>query len=112
MAASLSPAQTLPEELLRQSERIQEQLLCLNRILDTSTSHLGNMVNILTPYSSQELVNEVNKLRNTLGAYKSKAGNIYNEVSEGLKTYALDLINNLTELQESIETISQAVESL
>lgn len=111
MAAQRTPAEGMANELLRQSERIQEQLVCLGRILDVSTSNLGNMTNMLAPYS-KELADEVFKLKTSIENYKSKANSIYGDVAGGLKAYAVDLMNNLTELQESVKAITQAVESL
>lgn len=111
MAASRTKAATVPEELIRQADRITEQLTSLHSIIDNSTSHLDDMARMMANYSP-DLVQEIQKLNVALSSYRSKSASIYNEVSEGLKIYANDLMNNLSALQDSVKTISQAVEQL
>lgn len=111
MAASRTAAQTVPEELKRQSERITEQLAKLNIILDTTVDHLSRMSTMMDNYSP-ELVAQINKLRTSLTDYKGKAGNIYGDMSQSLATYAYNLIHNLDNLTGSVGQIVNSVQDL
>lgn len=111
MAAERTTGATIPEELLRQSGRVTEQLQCLFKILDTTTDHLEDMSVIMGDYSP-ELTAEIKKLKDSIVAYRAKSNDIYTDVSDELRNYATNLINNLTELTTSVQNISAAIESL
>ena len=111
MGAARTPAATVPEELKRQSDRIIEQLTQLYKILDTTTSHLGEMSQMMENYSP-DLVAQINKLKSALESYRGKAGTIYGEVSDSLAIYASSLVQNLENLSTSVSEISNTIELL
>lgn len=102
---------TVPAELKRQSQRIVEQLTCLNTILDTTSDHLTEMSKMMANYSP-DLVTQIDKLNSSLQTYKEKAGKIYGEMSESIGNYASGLLHNLDSLTSSISGISNTIESL
>lgn len=111
MAASRTEADTIPAELIRQSDRVKEQLTCLTTILNSVNQDLNEMNSMMKNYSP-ELCQQISALYNYLESYKGKSQKIYNEVSESLFLYASNLLNNITELTKDINQIGQAVENL
>ncbi len=111
MAASRTVEATIPLELQRQSARIQEQLVQLNKILDVITRNLGDMSAIMGNYSPA-LVTQFNNLKNYLESYKGKTQNIYLDIADSLASYATALLQSLDNLTKSVNAIGQAVENL
>ncbi len=111
MAASRTPADTVPEELQRQSERIQEQYERLTSIINTIRTDLSDMSTIMGPYSA-DVVAQINNLNEALGKYKDRSADIYTDVSNSLAMYAANLLQNLESLRTSIENIGTTIEGL
>ncbi|HAB66868.1 MAG TPA: hypothetical protein DCE23_05830 [Firmicutes bacterium] len=111
MAASRTKGATVPEELSRQSQRVDEQLAQLNKILDIIMNRLDNMSRMMNNYSP-ELVSQIKDLRASIESYKTKAGKIYKDVSYSLATYAMNLLQNLEGLITSVNKISASVKEL
>lgn len=111
MPAGREQAATLPEEILRQSGRVIEQLQCLFVILDTTTDHLEDMSGLMGNYSA-ELTAEINKLKEALILYRNKSNEIYTDVADGLRIYANNLLNSLSDLTTNVQSISDAIADL
>lgn len=111
MAASRTKGATIPEELQRQSERVDEQLSQLNIILDTIMDRLDQMSVMMENYSP-DLVAQIKNLRASLESYKTKTGKIYGDVSYSLAKYAVNLLQNLENLIGSVTEIGNAIQNL
>lgn len=111
MDTSRVAAQTVPEELQRQSVRVNEQIAKLNIILDTTIDHLTRMSKIMENYSP-DLVKQINTLAKSVTEYRTKAGKIYGEISESLLNYATNLLHNLENLTASVGNIVTSVQDL
>lgn len=111
MPASREQGATIPEELIRQSDRVIEQLDCLFTILDKTRENLEGMHGIMEPFSI-ELTTEIDKLDSSIKAYRAKSEDIYMEVSNSLRTYATSLMSELELLSHSVNNISEAINSL
>ena len=109
--ANTAQASTVPLELKRQSQRIDEQVAQLAKMLDTISSHLAEISTMMKPYD-EKLVTQVNSLKNAVETYKSKSKEIYGDMSSAILRYALSLLNNLEDLTKNISSITSAVESL
>ena len=102
---------TIPEELKRQSGRIDTQVINLGKILDTVNSNLQTVNDMMTKYNP-ELCNQVIKLKTALEDYKGRATTIYSELSESLMNYAINLSTNITELSSGIDSIAAMINNL
>lgn len=108
---STNVASTIPEELKRQSARINEQIQKLGAMLDTISSHLGEISTMMKDYDPN-LVTQVNNLKSSIESYKTKSANIYGDMSDAILKYALSLVNNLEDLTKNIASIKASVEAL
>lgn len=111
MAASITPAETIPAELKRQSQRVGEQYNNLVTILNTISDHLTRMSTMMEKYSP-ELVTQFKNLNASITDYQAKSKKIYGEVSESLATYANNLLHNLDNLTASVGKVTSAVKDL
>ena len=111
MPASRTAAETVPGELLRQSERVDEQLVRLGALLDIITERLEDMSNMMANYSP-DLVTQFRALKTSLESYKTKANTIYKEIASSLSTYATSLLHYLDELTNNVAAIEQSVRDL
>ena len=102
---------TVPEELQRQSDRINTQLNNLDNILNVVTDHLSEMSTIMDKYSPR-LVSQINDLTSYLDTYKTKAKEIYGEVADSLSNYANNLLYNIDDLIGNVEKIGNSIENL
>lgn len=98
-------------EIRRQGNRVAEQLKCLQTILTDSKTIIKNISNKLSP-QSKELGEELSKLIDDIESYETKSAKIYTNLSEDLISYADNLLYNLTNLRESISSITKAIENL
>ena len=106
-----TPVDTVPAELERQANRINEQVAKLGTMLNTISNHLGDISTMMKDYDPN-LVTQVNNLKNAIQSYKTKSANIYGEMSEVLKTYAQGLRYNLDDLTSKVTAITSSVEAL
>lgn len=109
--ASREAAGTIPAELIRQSDRVKEQLTCLTTILTNVNADLKEMDTMMKEYSP-ELSKQVTTLYDYLETYKTKSQKVYGEVADSLFMYASSLLNNITELTNGINQIGQSIENL
>ena len=111
MPAARTPAATIPEELQRISDRINEQLDCLEGILNTTSQHLEEMSGIMKDYKP-EVANQIDLLKSSVDIYKSSVRGIYGQISGGLASYSSALLFNLDDLTSSVRTVTEAVDAL
>lgn len=111
MTAVKPGAITVPEELKRKSEIVENQLINLNRIIDLINERLENMITIMKNYSP-ELVEQFGILKASLETYKEKANTIYSEISESLGAYANNLLYYLGELTSKVNELKNTISSL
>lgn len=111
MAASRTPGATIPEELQREADRIQEQFSQLKIILNSAAADLGEMSQLMEPYDSS-LASKITELGNIILDYAPKAEGIYDEVSNSLSTYAINLASSLDNLAHGIENLRNSVDAL
>ena len=111
MAASRTRASSLPEELQREAQRINEQLYCLGVILDKSNVALEDMTKVMIKYSP-DMSAQIKKLQDALLSYKDKSRKIYGELSESLLIYAKNLMQSLNMLTEGVNEVAAAISEL
>ncbi len=111
MAASKSPAATVPEEILRQSERISEQATCLVKIIDLLQEHLDNVIPRVRK-ANDAASNSIRSLKNSLTTYSSIAKSTYQNISEKLRDYSLKTTDNFEEMDASIKNVCSEIEKL
>ncbi len=109
--ASLTPAKTLPEELQRQSERVQEQLQCLKTILDNVENRLHSMSSMMENKNT-DLSSQLSNLADHLENYESKAQAIYDDVSDSLSSYSVAILNSIESLNTHVTDIGNLIADL
>ncbi len=109
--ASRTPGSTIPEELQRQADRIQEQFFQLQTILTNAAGHLSEMSRMMEPYDVT-LSGKMSELDQIISDYVPKARDIYDEVSNSLSTYASNLLTSLDDLTSGIDNLRTSVENL
>ena len=111
MAASRTPGATIPEELQREADRIQEQFSQLQIILNNAASHLAEMSTMMQPYDTT-LAGKMDELNQIISDYVPKAKNIYDDVLDSLSAYAANLSSSLENLTGGIDKLRSSVDNL
>ncbi len=111
MAASRTPAQTIPEELRRQSFRIDEQYDNLNRMLGNLYGWLVQIGEDVKPYKP-ELERSINGLYHAIATYLGRSKEIYGNLATALANYANRTDSNLQGLATKVNDLSQAIADL
>ncbi len=109
--AGRTPEESMPLEMQRQADRIEEQMGCLKVLLTKITDNIGTIKDTIGQ-KSPELTEQLELLKTAVSDYSGEATEIYTDVSESLRNYALNLAQNLEALRESISNITKSVNDL
>lgn len=101
----------VPKEIKGYAVRVKEQNACFLKILATVSDDLKEIKNMFDQYDS-DLSDELVKLNESLDNYKVKADKIATEAAERMETYALNSIQNVAELRESISSITNMINNI
>ena len=113
MGASRTPFAERSAELKRQSERIDEQLAALDKLLGTACDTLATMKGVMSSATGNaDITEQINSLESAISSYKQKASSIYGEIAANLLKASGKYTENLNIFSTSVGSVTKSIEAL